>query len=78
MTHEHRVVIEHRVTVEQDEAGYYVVSCPALLGCHSQGKTEEEALANIREAIEGWLEAEEAKAERRLPLEQQTAQVFPV
>ena len=40
------------VTLEQDEAGYYVIECPALPGCISQGRTREEALANIREAIE--------------------------
>jgi len=39
------------VTVEQDEAGYFVVECPSLPGCVSQGKTREDALANIREAI---------------------------
>ena len=39
------------------------VSCPALRGCHSQGKTRKEALASIREAIREWLaaEADEAK-----------------
>ncbi len=39
------------VTIEQDEAGYYAVECPALPGCVSQGRTREEALANIEEAI---------------------------
>jgi predicted RNase H-like HicB family nuclease len=39
------------VTVEQDEAGYYVVECPSLPGCVSQGRTKEEALTNVREAI---------------------------
>ncbi len=39
------------VTIEQDEAGYYAVECPALPGCVSQGGTREEALANIEEAI---------------------------
>ena len=42
--------------IEQDETGYYVAEVPALPGCLSQGKTREEAIANIKEAIEGWLE----------------------
>ena len=49
------------VTIEQDEDGYFIVEVPALPGCLSQGKTREEALANIREAIEGWLEVMETK-----------------
>ncbi len=43
------------IVFEQDEEGYIVVSCPALPGCHSQGKTREEAVANIREAIQGYI-----------------------
>jgi predicted RNase H-like HicB family nuclease len=49
------------VVVEKDETGYYVAEVPALPGCLSQGKTREEALVNIKEAIEGWLEVMEAK-----------------
>ncbi|MFQ5672595.1 MAG: type II toxin-antitoxin system HicB family antitoxin [Nitrospinales bacterium] len=49
------------VSLEQDEAGYFVAEVPALPGCFSQGKTREEALNNVREAIEGWLEVMEAK-----------------
>jgi predicted RNase H-like HicB family nuclease len=49
------------VHIEQDEAGYYVAEVPALPGCLSQGKTKEEALQNIQEAIEGWLEVMESK-----------------
>jgi predicted RNase H-like HicB family nuclease len=49
------------VIIEQDEAGYYTAEVPALPGCLSQGKTREEALANIKEAIEGWLEVMESK-----------------
>ena len=41
------------VTLEEDEDGFIVASCPALLGCHSKGRSKEEALANIKEAIEG-------------------------
>ena len=49
------------VIIEQDEEGYYVAEVPAFPGCLSQGKTREEAIANIKEAIEGWLEAMESK-----------------
>lgn len=43
------------VTLDEGEDGYILVSCPALPGCHSQGGTEEEAVANIKEAIEGYI-----------------------
>ncbi|MDE2904828.1 MAG: type II toxin-antitoxin system HicB family antitoxin [Acidobacteriota bacterium] len=43
------------VVFEMDEDGWEVASCPTLPGCHSQGRTREEALANIREAISGYL-----------------------
>ena len=43
------------ITLEQDEDGYIIVSCPALPGCYSQGRTREEAIANIREAILGYI-----------------------
>ncbi|MHB8119934.1 MAG: type II toxin-antitoxin system HicB family antitoxin [Methanothrix sp.] len=42
-----------RVVLVQDEDGGFVVSCPALPGCHSQGDSEEEALENIKEVIVG-------------------------
>ncbi len=45
------------VTLDDGEDGYIVASCPALPGCHSQGETREEALANIKEAIEGFIES---------------------
>ena len=47
----------YRVTLIEHEDGFSV-SCPALKGCHSQGRTREEALKNIREAIQEWLAAE--------------------
>ncbi len=43
------------VVFENDEDGWVVASCPTLPGCHSQGRTRNEALANIREAVEGYL-----------------------
>lgn len=48
------------VVMERDESGAYVAECPLLEGCYSQGKTVEEALGNIREAIALVLEEEDA------------------
>jgi predicted RNase H-like HicB family nuclease len=45
-----------------DEQGWIVAECPALPGCFSQGRTEEEALTNIREAATAWMWAEDQKA----------------
>ncbi|HYG36194.1 MAG TPA: type II toxin-antitoxin system HicB family antitoxin [Clostridia bacterium] len=59
-------------TLERDEDGVWVAECPSIPGCVSQGKTREEALANIREAIAGCLEV---RAERGLPLTVETQQV---
>lgn len=40
------------LVIERDEDGFYVVECPVLQGCYSQGKTLDEALVNIREVID--------------------------
>ena len=50
------------VVLEEAEDGWIVAECPALPGCVSQGKTEAEALTNIKEAIIAWLWAEDQKA----------------
>jgi predicted RNase H-like HicB family nuclease len=55
------------VVLKRDEEGLIVAECPALPGCFSQGKTEQEALANIKEAITAWLWAEDQKAAEALP-----------
>lgn len=47
-----------KVIVEAGENGYFVARVPSLKGCWSQGKTKEEALENIREAIDLYLEPE--------------------
>jgi predicted RNase H-like HicB family nuclease len=44
-----------QVILYPGEDGYWVVECPSLPGCISQGKTKEEAVQNIREAIEGYV-----------------------
>jgi len=57
------------VRIEQSEE-WFVAECPALPGCVSQGRTEQEALANIREAIVAWLWAEDQKALSKMTGEQ--------
>jgi antitoxin HicB len=51
------LVMKYRVYLEPDEDGVFVVTCPALPGCVSQGRTRAEATENIREAIEGYLKS---------------------
>lgn len=48
--------MKFRVIIEPDEDGIFIASCPSLPGCHSQGATRAEAMANIQEAIEGYVE----------------------
>jgi predicted RNase H-like HicB family nuclease len=60
------------VTIDRDEDGVWVVECPAIPGCVSQGKTKAQALKNIEEAIALCLEV---RAERGMPLTVETRQV---
>ncbi len=57
------------VVLEAGEDGFIVAECPALPGCVSQGKTREEALANIREAIQGVIEV---RRKHGLPIPEET------
>ncbi len=56
-------VYDFKILLESDEAGGYVVSCPSLPGCYSQGETVEEAMSNIEEAILLCLEDMQAHGE---------------
>ena len=60
------------VSVDRDEDGVWVAECPSIPGCVSQGNTREQALENIKEAIELCLEV---RAEQGLPLTVETRQV---
>lgn len=64
--------MQYTVSLEQTEEGY-AVSVPGLPGCHSQGATEEEALANIAEAIRDYLavaaELADANGAKRVAVE---------
>ncbi len=61
------------VTMYQDEDGIFIVECPSIPGCVSQGKTEQEAIKNnIQEAIKECLEV---RAEKGMPLTVATRQI---
>ena len=60
------------VTIDRDEDGVWIVECPAIPGCVSQGDTKEEALGNVQEAIALCMEV---RAEQGLPLTVETRQV---
>lgn len=53
------------VTIDRDEDGVWVVECPSIPGCISQGATKDEALENVKDAIKQCIEA---RAERGMPL----------
>jgi predicted RNase H-like HicB family nuclease len=55
--------MKYRVILEQDEDGVFVAEVPALPGCISQGATRKEALKNIQEAIEAYMESLRAHGE---------------
>ncbi len=55
--------MRYRVLIEQDEDGVFVAEAPSLPGCISQGATRSEALANIKEAIAGYIKSLEAHGE---------------
>ena len=57
------MTLRFRVLIEQDEDGVFVAECPNLPGCISQGRTRDEALANIRDAIQGYLASLEKHGE---------------
>jgi predicted RNase H-like HicB family nuclease len=64
--------MKFNVTLDRDEDGVWVIECPSIPGCVSQGQTKEEALENIKDAIVACLQV---RAERGLPLTVETQQV---
>jgi predicted RNase H-like HicB family nuclease len=60
------------VTLDRDEDGIWIVECPAIPGCVSQGQTKQEAIENVKDAIKLCLEV---RAERGLPLTIEAHQV---
>jgi predicted RNase H-like HicB family nuclease len=64
--------MKFNVTLDRDEDGVWIVECPSIPGCVSQGQTGEEALENIKDAIAACLQV---RAERGLPLTVEMHQV---
>ena len=60
------------VTIDRDEDGVWIVECPSIPGCVSQGKTKEEALENVKDAIKLCLQV---RAEKGMPLTIETKQI---
>jgi predicted RNase H-like HicB family nuclease len=60
------------ITIDRDEDGIWVVECPSIPGCVSQGKTREDAIVNITDAIKACLEV---RAEKGMPLTVETRQI---
>jgi predicted RNase H-like HicB family nuclease len=54
-------IVHLPILVEQDEDNVYIVSCPSFKGCHSYGKTIDDALINIKEVIDMCLDEEKEK-----------------
>lgn len=52
-----------QVLLYTDEDGYWIAECPSLPGCNSQGKTKQEAISNIKEAIELYIEVLQEKGQ---------------
>lgn len=63
------------VIIEKDEDGYYVGYVPSIKGCHTQGKTLDELMKNIKEAIELCLEVEKKGIEPEKFIGVQTVEV---
>jgi len=56
--------VKLEIVLEEEDDGTYSVHCPALKGCHSQGRTREEAINNIHEAVDLYLEVANEKARK--------------
>jgi predicted RNase H-like HicB family nuclease len=69
---ENTLTMKFQITFDRDEDGIWIAECPAIPGCVSQGPTQAEALANVREAITLCLEV---RAERGMPLTLETRQI---
>lgn len=69
--------MKYRVRIYEDEDGMFVAECPSLPGCISQGKTREDAVKNITEAMGGYLESLKKHGEAVPPaIEEEMIEVY--
>jgi antitoxin HicB len=70
--------MKFRVIIEPDEDGVFVAECPTLPGCVSQGRTRDEAIVNIRDAIAGYLQSLEKHGDPvPSPISEEIVEVTP-
>ncbi len=67
--------MKYRITLQKDEDGIYVVKCPSLPGCISQGKTRDEAVNNIKDAIEGYIQSLKKHNEPIPPVDEELVEI---
>jgi predicted RNase H-like HicB family nuclease len=67
--------MKYRITLQKDEDGVFVAKCPALPGCISQGETRDKALANIKDAIEGYIASLKKHNEPIPPVDEELVEV---
>lgn len=67
--------VKYTITLQRDEDGVYVARCPLLPGCVSQGRTRDDALANVRDAIRGYIQSLRKHGEPIPPVEEELVEV---
>jgi len=69
--------MKYRIIIEEDEDGMFVAECPSLPGCISQGKTRNEALDNIKNAIKVYIESLKKHGEAiPPPIEEEVVEIY--
>lgn len=67
--------MKYRIILQKDEDGIYVVKRPSLPGCISQGKTRNEAVNNIKDAIEGYIQSLKKHSESIPPVDEELIEI---
>ena len=68
--------MKFRVFIEKDEEGHFVAECPSLPGCISQGNTRNEAVTNLKDAIEGYIKSLKKHNESIPSIEEEMIEIY--